>query len=223
MDRGFIVLLLIVTVTGSRAARLARHRRDGAAAGDAPRNGDGALRDASLRQIRAWHLPVGRPSQMGDREAFTQHPAVVRRVIRDVEPRIDPRAIPAHPVSNGDNHETADRFRRIFRPRACRTRGRAAADRHQVQPRRGARHAERPGGQRVQATRRGAHEGPGESRGLPEQPALQGRRGTGRAAIGLRADAGARARQVRPGRHSGIRGIRSALHVSGPRRAAADL
>ena len=43
------------------------------------------------------------------------------------------------------------------------------------------------------------------------------------AATGLGADAGAGARQVRSGGHPGIRGVRPALPVSGPRRAAARL
>ena len=106
----------------------------------------------------------------------------------------------------------------LARPGRC-----ATTDRHQVQPRRGARHAERAGGDRIQAARRRAHEGTREDRGLSEQPALQGRRGARRPAARLGADARTRAGQVRAGRHSRAGGVRSAVHVSRPRRAAARL
>ena len=66
-----------------------------------------------------------------------------------------------------------------------------------------------------QAARRGAHQGPREGRGLPEQPALQGQGRTRGAAARLGADAGAVAGQVRPAGGEGVRSVRSALHLQG--------
>ena len=43
-----------------------------------------------------------------------------------------------------------------------------SADRHQVQPRRRPRHAQGQGRRVLQEARRGAHQGPGEDRALPE-------------------------------------------------------
>ena len=96
----------------------------------------------------------------------------------------------------------------------------AAADRHQVQPRRRRRHAEGQGRRVFQEARRGAHQGPRQGRGLSEQLALQGRRGNGGAAAGLGPDAGAVAREVRPARRARVRGVRPAVHLRQLRRAA---
>ena len=65
-----------------------------------------------------------------------------------------------------------------------------------------------------------AHQGQGQGRGLPEQPALQGQGRDGGAAARRGADAGAVAGQVRPARRQGVRGLRPALHLRRHGRAA---
>ena len=96
----------------------------------------------------------------------------------------------------------------------------AGADRHQVQPRRRAGHAEGQGRRKVQGTCREVHRWQGQGRGLSELAALQGQGGTGGAAARRGADAGAVALQVRAARREGVRGVRPALHLSRLRRAA---
>jgi tRNA(Ile)-lysidine synthetase-like protein len=99
---------------------------------------------------------------------------------------------------------------------SCRS---ATADRDQVQPRRRRRHAEGQG-RRVfkklaeERTRRS------RSRCLPEQPAVQGRRGDGSAAARLGADARAVGVEVRAAWRARVRGLRPAVHVRQLRRAA---
>ena len=96
----------------------------------------------------------------------------------------------------------------------------AVADHHQVQPRRGAEHAEGAGAGEIQGTGREVHRRQGQGRGLPELAALQGQ-GRARGAAARRgADAGAVERQVRPDRRQGIRGVRSAVHPPRPEDAA---
>ena len=58
----------------------------------------------------------------------------------------------------------------------------------------------------------------GQGRGLSELPALQGQGGDRGAAARRGADAGAVARQVRPARREGVRGLRPALHPARQRR-----
>ena len=91
------------------------------------------------------------------------------------------------------------------------------ADRHQVQPCRRQRHAERQGRAQVQGTRREIHQRQGEGRGLSELAIVQGQGRNGRVAARFGADAGALDRQIRPARRQGIRGARSALAVQGRR------
>ena len=96
----------------------------------------------------------------------------------------------------------------------------AGADRHQIQPRRGAQHAEGQGRREVQGTRREIHQRQGEDRGLSQLVALQGQGRARGAAARRRADAGAVELEVRPDRHQRLRSVRSALHRSQQGRAA---
>ena len=72
----------------------------------------------------------------------------------------------------------------------------------------------------LQEARRGADQGPRQGRGLPEQLAVQGRRGDGGAAARLGAAARAVAREVRPARRARVRGVRPAVHLRRLQRAA---
>ncbi len=72
MDRGFIMLLLLVSATGFGLLLLRDTPLHGAVARHPSRHRDGAVPDAAIWQIRPWHLPLRSAAQIQYREAHAK-------------------------------------------------------------------------------------------------------------------------------------------------------